>query len=91
MRHVVHLTLAVHPGWQGQGILLAVLTHLIAWARACPVRPKNRASHARPSMAPAQELCNARWASRRWGVVERRVKVAPGHTLTMLQWSFFVK
>lgn len=35
-RHVVALTLVVHPGWQGQGIGHALLSALLEWARAAP-------------------------------------------------------
>lgn len=35
-RHIVRLTLVVHPGHEGQGVGRRLLTSLIAWARAAP-------------------------------------------------------
>lgn len=35
-RHIVRLTIVVHPACQGQGIGKSLLTHLIGWARAQP-------------------------------------------------------
>ena len=89
VRHVVHLTLAVHPGWQGQGIGRAVLTDLIAWARACPVVEKIEL-HVRSSNARAQELYGKMGFAEvgRW---RRRVKVAPGQYLDDVAMEFFVK
>jgi putative acetyltransferase len=89
VRHVVHLTLAVHPGRQGQGIGRAVLTNLIAWAKAAPAVEKIELN-VRSSNAPAQELY------RKLGFTEvgrwrRRVKVAPGQYLDDVAMELFVK
>src|SRR5689334_3998623 len=32
VRHVVHLTLVSHPGWQGRGVGRAILSCLVEWA-----------------------------------------------------------
>lgn len=79
VRHVVHLTLAVHPGWQGQGIGRAVLAELIAWATSAPAVEKIEL-HVRSSNAPALALYRALGFTEvgRW---HRRVKVAPGQYL----------
>lgn len=34
--HVVHLTIAVHPGHEGQGIGRALMEHVVQWARGEP-------------------------------------------------------
>jgi putative acetyltransferase len=36
LRHVVHLTLVTHLGWQSRGVGRTILANLIAWARAAP-------------------------------------------------------
>jgi putative acetyltransferase len=75
VRHVVHLTLAVHPGWQGRGVGRALLGSLIDWARSAPAVEKIEL-HVRSSNAVAEGLY------RKMGFTEvgrwrRRVKVAP--------------
>jgi putative acetyltransferase len=76
IRHVVHLTLAVHPGWQGKGVGKALLGALIDWAKSAPAVEKAEL-HVRSGNEAAQALY------RKLGFVEegrwkRRVKVAPG-------------
>ncbi|HEY3354050.1 MAG TPA: GNAT family N-acetyltransferase [Polyangia bacterium] len=76
VRHVVHLTIAVHPGWQGRGVGRALLTSLIAWARGAPAVDVIEL-HVRSSNVAAQALY------RKLGFTEvgrwfRRVKLGPG-------------
>jgi len=76
IKHVVHLTLAVHAGWQGKGVGKALLGQLIEWARSAPAVEKAEL-HVRSGNTVAQALY------RKMGFVEegrwkRRVKVGPG-------------
>jgi ribosomal protein S18 acetylase RimI-like enzyme len=89
VRHVVHLTLAVHPGWEGQGVGRALLTSLIDWARAAPAVEKIELN-VRSSNTPAQALY------RKMGFTEigrwrRRVKIAPGRYIDDVAMELLVK
>lgn len=89
VRHVVHLTLVAHPGWQGQGVGGALLSGLIAWAKDATAVEKIELN-VRSSNAPAQALY------RKMGFTEvgrwrRRVKVAPGRYLDDVAMELFVK
>lgn len=89
VRHVVHLTLAVHPGWQGRGVGRALLLALIAWARAAPAVGKIEL-HVRAPNERAQALY------RSVGFVEvgrwrRRVQVAPGQYVDDVAMDLLVK
>ncbi len=89
VRHVVHLTLAVHPGWQGQGVGRALLSALIDWARAAPAVEKIEL-HVRSSNAVAHALY------RKLGFTEvgrwhRRVKIAPDQYLDDISMELLVK
>ena len=79
IRHVVHLTLAVHQGSQGQGVGTALLTKLIEWARSVPTVEKIEL-HVRSENVAAQSIY------RKAGFIEegrwrRRVKVSSDHYL----------
>lgn len=89
VRHVVHLSLAVHPGWQRRGIGRALLEALIAWARVAPAVEKIELN-VRSSNEAAQKLYVALGFSEvgRW---TRRVKIAPGQYLDDVGMQLFVK
>jgi GNAT superfamily N-acetyltransferase len=89
LRHVVHLTLVVHLGWQGRGIGRALLGSLIEWARTAPavekielnVRSSNTSAHTLYVKTGFTEI--GRW--------HRRVKVAPGQYLDDVAMELLVK
>jgi ribosomal protein S18 acetylase RimI-like enzyme len=89
VRHVVHLTLAVHPGWQGRGIGRALLEHLIEWAKSAPavekielnVRATNTAAHALYSKLGFAEI--GRW--------QRRVRIAKDQYVADIAMELMVK
>jgi putative acetyltransferase len=89
IRHVVHLTLAVHPGWQGRGIGRALLTSLIEWARATPAVEKIEL-HVRSSNTVAQALY-AKLGFTEAGRWKRRVKIGPDRYLDDISMELFVK
>lgn len=89
VRHVVRLTLVVHPGWQGRGIGQALLGSLIDWARAAPSVEKIEL-HVRSSNAPAQALYR-KMGFTEMGRWRRRVKVGPGQYLDDVAMELFVK
>jgi ribosomal protein S18 acetylase RimI-like enzyme len=87
-RHVVHLTLAAHLGWQGVGVGHALLSRLIEWAKGAPAVEKIEL-HVRASNEPAQALY------RKMGFTEvgrwrRRIKVGPGQYLDDVAMELFV-
>lgn len=89
IRHVVHLTLAVHPGWQGRGVGKALLTSLLEWARSAPTVEKVEL-HVRSGNLGAQALY------RKLGFVEegrwkRRVKVGPQQYFDDVLMGLWVK
>jgi putative acetyltransferase len=89
VRHVVHLTLVAHPGWQGRGVGRALLRSLIEWARAAPavekielnVRSSNAAAHALYCKMGFTEV--GRW--------QRRVRLAPGRYVDDVAMELLVK
>lgn len=89
VRHVVHLTLVVHPGWQGRGVGRALLASLIEWARKAPALEKIELN-VRASNAPAQTLYRDLGFTEigRW---QRRVKVAPGQYVDDVAMELLVK
>jgi len=89
VRHVVHLTLAVHPGWQGRGVGGALLGSLIEWARSAPAVEKIEL-HVRSSNTAAQALYR-KLGFTEMGRWRRRVKVAPGQYLDDVAMELFVK
>ena len=89
VRHVVHLTLVTHLGWQRMGVGRAVLGSLIEWARAAPAVEKIELN-VRSSNEQAQALYRALGFTEmgRW---RRRIKVAPGRYLDDVAMELFVK
>jgi putative acetyltransferase len=89
LRHVVRLTLVAHPGWQGRGVGRALLTSLIAWAKASPVVEKIELQ-VRSSNTAAQSLYRTLGFTEigRW---HRRVKIAPAQYLDDVGMELFVK
>jgi putative acetyltransferase len=89
VRHVVHLTLVVHPGWQGRGVGRALLGSLIEWAKSAPAVEKIELN-VRSSNAAAQALYRKLGFTEigRW---QRRVKVAPGQYLDDVAMELMVK
>lgn len=89
VRHVVHLTLAVHPGWQGMGVGRELLGSLIAWARGAAAVEKIELN-VRSSNVRAQALYSQLGFTEvgRW---RRRVKVGAGEYLDDLAMELFVK
>lgn len=88
-RHVVHLTLAVHPGWQGKGIGKALLGALIGWAKAAAAVKKIEL-HVRASNTNARDLY------KKFGFIEvgrwkHRIRVAPGEYLDDVAMELLVK
>ncbi len=89
VRHVVHLTLAVHPGWQGRGIGHALLERLIEWAKGAPavekielnVRATNAAAHALYLKMGFTEI--GRW--------QRRVKIGKDQYVADIAMELMVK
>jgi len=84
VRHVVHLTLAVHPGWQGRGVGRALLERLIEWAIAAPAVEKIELN-VRSTNTRAQTLY------RKLGFTEIGVKVAPGQYVDDVAMELLVK
>ena len=76
VRHVVHLTMVTHPGWQGRGVGGAILGALIDWARASPAVGKIEL-HVRATNQAARALY-ARAGFREVGRLRQRVEVADG-------------
>lgn len=89
VRHVVHLTLAVHEGWQGRGVGRALLERLIEWAKAAPAVEKIELNVRAPNTG-AQALYRKMGFTRagRW---QRRVKIAPGQYLDDVGMELLVK
>jgi RimJ/RimL family protein N-acetyltransferase len=88
-RHVVQLTLAVHPGWQRQGIGGALLAELLAWARAAPAVEKAEI-HVRSANTAAQALYR-KLGFVDEGCLKRRIKVAPGQYLDDVLLGLWLK
>ena len=89
VRHVVHLTLVAHPGWQSMGVGRALLASLIDWAKATPAVEKIELN-VRSSNLAAQALYRKLGFSEmgRW---RRRIKIAPGEYLDDVAMELFVK
>ena len=89
VRHVVHLTLAVHPGWQGLGVGRALLGRLIEWAKAAPAVEKIELN-VRSSNTPAHALY-LKMGFTEIGRWQRRVKLAPGQYVADVAMELLVK
>ena len=89
VRHVVHLTLVAHAGWQGRGVGRALLEQLIEWAQSAPavekielnVRASNAAAIALYRKVGFAEI--GRW--------QRRVKIAPDRYVDDVAMELLVK
>lgn len=88
IRHVVHLTLVSHPGWQSMGVGQALLEKLIEWAKANPVVEKIEL-HVRSSNERAQSLYR-KMGFTEMGRWRRRIKVGPGQYLDDVAMELFV-
>jgi len=73
IQHVVHLTIAVHNGWQNQGIGQAMLSFLIHWAKQSSVVEKIEL-HVRSSNSRAIALYQ-KLGFQEEGRLRRRVKI----------------
>lgn len=89
VRHVVHLTLVAHSGWQGKGVGRALLGSLIDWAKSAPAVEKIEL-HVRSSNATAQALY-LKMGFTEMGRWKKRIKVAPGQYLDDVAMELFVK
>jgi len=89
IRHVVHLTLAVHSGWQGKDVGKALLAELIVWAKSAPLVEKIEL-HTRSSnlAAIALYLKQGFTEEGRW---KRRVKIGEGEYLDDVLMGLWVK
>lgn len=87
-RHVVHLTLVAHPGWQGRGVGRELLGSLIAWAKAAPPVEKIEL-HVRSSNERAQALYR-KMGFTEMGRWRRRIKIGPGEYLDDVAMELFV-
>ncbi|HUJ63326.1 MAG TPA: GNAT family N-acetyltransferase [Kofleriaceae bacterium] len=86
-RHVVHLTLVAHSGWQGVGVGRALLASLIERATASPAIEKIELN-VRASNARARALYRELGFSEigRW---RRRIKIGPGDYLDDVAMELF--
>ena len=89
VHHIVHLTLAVHPGWQRHGIGQALMSELIAWAREAPSVEKLEL-HVRSSNEPAIALYR-KLGFQEEGRLRGRIKLAPGAYLDDVIMALWVK
>jgi putative acetyltransferase len=88
VRHVVHLTLVAHSGWQGRGVGRALLGSLIEWAKRAPAVEKIELN-VRSSNAAAQALYK-KMGFTEMGRWKKRIKIAPGQYLDDVAMELFV-
>jgi RimJ/RimL family protein N-acetyltransferase len=88
VRHVVHLTLVAHPGWQGMGVGQELLGSLIEWAKATPAVEKIELN-VRSSNLRAQALYR-KLGFTEMGRWRRRIKIGPGEYLDDVAMELFV-
>ncbi len=89
IRHVVHLTLVAHVGWQGMGVGRELLRSLIEWAKAAAAVEKIEL-HVRSSNEAAQALYR-KMGFTEMGRWRRRIKIGPGEYLDDVAMELFVK
>lgn len=89
VRHVVHLTLVVHPGWQGRGVGRTLLSSLIEWAKSTPAVEKIELN-VRSSNEAAQALYH-KMGFVEMGRWQRRVKIGPATYLDDVAMELFVE
>lgn len=89
VRHVAFLTLAVHPGSQGQGVGRALLGELVAWARSAPALEKIELN-VRAGNTAALALYRAMGFEEE-GRKKRRLKIGPGQYLDDIVMGLWVK
>jgi ribosomal protein S18 acetylase RimI-like enzyme len=89
VRHVVHLTLVVHPEWQDRGVGRALLSRLIEWAKVTPAVEKIELN-VRSSNQRAQALYR-KLGFTEMGRWQRRIKIAPGQYLDDVAMELLVK
>jgi RimJ/RimL family protein N-acetyltransferase len=88
-RHVAHLTIAIHPGWQGKGIGKALLGELIEWAKSTITLEKIEL-HVRSSNTAALEIYK-KFGFREVGRWKRRQKVPSGQYLDDVAMELLIK
>ena len=88
-RHVVHLTIVVHPGWQGKGVGKALLAELIEWVKTTATVEKIEL-HVRSCNTAAIRL-NKKFGFSEVGRWKRRLKVAPGQYFDDVGMELWVK
>jgi ribosomal protein S18 acetylase RimI-like enzyme len=89
IRHVVHLTIAVHPRWQRKGIGKALLDALIRWARAAAAVEKIEL-HVRSSNTGTQKMYKS-FGFTEVGLWKRRIRVSPDEYLDDVAMELLVK
>jgi len=88
-RHVVALTIAVHPGWERKGVGKALLTALIEWARAAP-RVEKAELRVRSGNLPAITLYE-KMGFVEEGRMKKRIKIGPGQYLDDITMGLWLK
>jgi RimJ/RimL family protein N-acetyltransferase len=88
IRHVVHLTIAVHPGFQGEGVGEALLSRLVEWAKSAKEIEKIEL-HVRSGNLRAIALYKKLGFTEE-GRLKKRVKVADGQYFDDVLMGLFV-
>jgi RimJ/RimL family protein N-acetyltransferase len=87
LRHILVLTIVVHPGYQGQGVGSALMTRLLDWARARPAL-------ARVELRVRETNQRARRLYERFGFVEegrlqKRIRLPDGTFIADITMAWF--